>query len=139
MLNIGPTSDNPVYEGNSWYVEAIANERNIATGINHYDVENITESKMRGDGYSFILDKVIAEQSSTIKNMLDMSTGGFTEALTNEITFPEIKGQILEKVCQYLFYKYRYADEGSSERVPDFDFDVEMSLELLMAADYLDC
>ncbi|KAI8318666.1 POZ domain-containing protein [Martensiomyces pterosporus] len=94
---------------------------------------------LSGDGFAFIIDKCVAEQSSTIKNMLDMSTGGFTEALTNEIKFPEIKGQILEKVCQYLFYKYRYADEGSSERVPEFKFDLEMSLELLMAADYLDC
>ncbi|KAI9503079.1 BTB/POZ protein, partial [Coemansia spiralis] len=92
-----------------------------------------------GDGFTIILDKQVAEQSSTIKNMLEVSRGGssaFTEALTNEIKFPEIKGKVLEKICQYLMYKHRYAD--SVDRVPEFGFDLEMSLELLMAADYLD-
>ncbi|KAJ1948967.1 elongin C [Linderina pennispora] len=101
--------------------------------------ESPTVKLTSGDGFSFIIDKAVAKQSATIMNMLDMSTGGFTEALTNEIRFPEIKGQVLEKVCQYLFYKYRYADEGATERVPDFEFDLEISLELMMAADYLDC
>ncbi|PIA13627.1 transcription elongation factor B polypeptide 1 [Coemansia reversa NRRL 1564] len=98
-----------------------------------------------GDGFDFIISKNIAEQSPTLKNMLEISRGGisndmaFTEALTNQIRLPEIRGKTLEKVCQYLFYKYRFADEGASDRVPDFGFDIEMSLELLMAADYLDC
>ncbi|KAJ1642466.1 elongin C [Coemansia erecta] len=104
---------------------------------------------LSGDGFSFILDKKVAEQSATIRNMLDMTrsvsrgdtqaASMFTEALTNEIKFPEIKGKILEKLCQYLIYKHRYSDEESSERVPEFDFDLEISLELLVAADYLDC
>ncbi|KAJ1720453.1 elongin C [Coemansia erecta] len=98
-----------------------------------------------GDGFSFIVDRSVAEQSATIRNMLDMtrstSLGSgaamFTEALTSEVTFPEIKGKILEKVCQYLLYKKRFANEG--ENIPEFGFDLEISLELLMAADYLDC
>ncbi|KAJ1663756.1 hypothetical protein IW140_004642 [Coemansia sp. RSA 1813] len=44
MSNIQLTPDNPEYEGGSWHVEAMANERIIATGIYYYDVENITES-----------------------------------------------------------------------------------------------
>ncbi|KAJ2715603.1 elongin C [Coemansia spiralis] len=98
-----------------------------------------------GDGFSFIVPKLVAEQSPTLRNILDTSRGGFsgdaafTEALTNQVHLPEIRGKALERVCQYLFYKYRYADEDSSELVPEFDFEVEMSLELLMAADYLDC
>ncbi|KAJ1960083.1 hypothetical protein GGI12_003993 [Dipsacomyces acuminosporus] len=46
MSNIELTPDNPVYEGGNWHVEAMANERIIATGIYYYDVENITESKL---------------------------------------------------------------------------------------------
>ncbi|KAJ2807418.1 elongin C [Coemansia guatemalensis] len=98
-----------------------------------------------GDGFGFIISKQVAEQSPTLRNMLEISRGGvsndvaFTEALTNQIRLPEIRGKTLEKVCQYLFYKYRFADEGASDRVPDFAFEIEMSLELLMAADYLDC
>ncbi|KAJ2890897.1 elongin C [Coemansia aciculifera] len=93
-----------------------------------------------GDGFEFVLDKQVAEHSPTIKNMLDTSHGAaFTEALTNQVKFPEIKGKVLEKVCQYLYYKHRYAAEGATDRVPAFPIDLESSLELLVAADYLDC
>ncbi|KAJ1833222.1 hypothetical protein LPJ63_002936 [Coemansia sp. RSA 2711] len=98
-----------------------------------------------GDGFSFVVATEVAEQSPTLKSMLDTTRGGvdsdmaFAEALTRQIRLPEIRGRALEKVCEYLFFKYRFADEGASDRVPEFDFDVEMSLELLMAADYLDC
>ncbi|KAJ2448029.1 hypothetical protein EV183_005629 [Coemansia sp. RSA 2336] len=98
---------------------------------------------LSGDGFSFVISKNVADMSPTLKNMLEMTRGGtdiaFSEALSSQIQLPEIRGKVLEKVCQYLIYKHRYADEGASDRVPDFDFDVEMSLELLMAADYLDC
>ncbi|KAJ1889282.1 hypothetical protein LPJ66_008117, partial [Kickxella alabastrina] len=60
---------------------------------------------LSGDNFSFIIDKRVAEQSATIRNMLDMTRGNehsssaamFTEALTNEIKFPDIKGKVLEK------------------------------------------
>ncbi|KAJ1662838.1 elongin C [Coemansia sp. RSA 1646] len=97
-----------------------------------------------GDGFTFIIAKQVAENSPTIKNMLDLSRGAdtaaFTEALTNEISFPEIKGKVLERVCQYLVYKHRYAGADASDAcVPEFRFDLELALEVLMAADYLDC
>ena len=37
-----------------------------------------------------------------------MAAGGFTEAETSEIRFPEISTPVLEKVCQYFYYKLRY-------------------------------
>ncbi|KAJ1960892.1 hypothetical protein GGI12_003551 [Dipsacomyces acuminosporus] len=46
MSSIELTPDNPVYEGGNWHVEAMANERIIATGIYYYDVENITECRL---------------------------------------------------------------------------------------------
>ncbi|KAJ2549811.1 elongin C [Coemansia sp. RSA 1933] len=102
-----------------------------------------------GDGFTFIVAKQVAEQSPTIRNMLDVSRGDsnddttaavFTEALTGEISFPEIKGKVLEKVCQYLVYKSRYSSSDASDAsVPEFKFELELSLEMLMAADYLDC
>ncbi|KAJ2510381.1 elongin C [Coemansia sp. RSA 1939] len=98
-----------------------------------------------GDGFSFIVPKGVAEHSPTIRNMLQVSRGsssdaaGFTEALTNEIRFPEIKGGVLEKVCQYLIYKHRYVNSPAAESVPEFKFDLELVLEVLTAADYLDC
>lgn len=41
---------------------------------------------------------------------------------------------VLEKVAEYLIYWYRYKDQ---EDVPDMDIPVELCLEILEAADYL--
>ncbi|KAJ2803521.1 hypothetical protein H4R20_002857 [Coemansia guatemalensis] len=46
MSNIQLTPEKPEYEGGNWHVEAMANERIVATGIYYYDVENITESNL---------------------------------------------------------------------------------------------
>ncbi|KAJ2653989.1 hypothetical protein IWW48_006358 [Coemansia sp. RSA 1200] len=46
MSNIVLTPENPEYQGGSWHLEAMANERIIATGLYYYDVENITESSL---------------------------------------------------------------------------------------------
>jgi hypothetical protein len=34
--------------------------------------------------------------------------GNFTETELGEVKFPEISAPILEKVCQYFYYKLRY-------------------------------
>lgn len=36
--------------------------------------------------------------------------GGFTEAEARRVTFPEIPGVVLERVCQYFYYKLQYND-----------------------------
>lgn len=41
---------------------------------------------------------------------------------------------VLEKVAEYLIYWYRYKDQ---EDVPDMEIPVELCLEILEAADYL--
>ncbi|KAJ2659055.1 hypothetical protein IWW48_003684, partial [Coemansia sp. RSA 1200] len=46
MSNIVLTPENPEYQGGSWHLEAMANERIVATGLYYYDVENITESSL---------------------------------------------------------------------------------------------
>ncbi|KAI9344663.1 BTB/POZ protein [Obelidium mucronatum] len=88
------------------------------------------------DGFEFIIDRKCAMASGTIKNMLS-SPGQFTEAQQNEVTFRDIKAIILEKVCKYLYYKVRYTN--TKDEIPEFPIDVEVGLELLMAADFLDC
>ena len=40
----------------------------------------------------------------------DAGFHGFSERRNNKITFPEISGKILEKVCQYFYYKLQYTD-----------------------------
>ena len=74
--------------------------------------------------------------SKMIKSMMT-SSGGFSERSSDKITFPEISGKILEKVCQYFYYKLQYTD--SREAIPEFKVPPELALELLMASNYLDC
>ena len=71
-----------------------------------------------------------------IKNMMT-SAGGFSELESNRVTFPEIKGAILERVCQYFYYMLRHT--GSKEALPQFHLPPEQALELLLASNYLDC
>jgi elongin-C len=37
-----------------------------------------------------------------------MPAGTFTESAKGEVRFPEISTPILERVCQYFYYKLRY-------------------------------
>jgi elongin-C len=65
-----------------------------------------------------------------------MLEGQFAES-RGEIRLPEITSAVLEKIIQYLYYKVRYTN--SSQRVPNFNIEPEVALELLMASNYLDC
>lgn len=64
-------------------------------------------------------------------------TGNFRESEDNVIRFPEIEGVILEQVIQYLHYKKQHM--RSTGIIPEFKIEPEMALELLMAANYLQC
>ncbi len=90
------------------------------------------------DDYEYIIDRKCAMASGTIKNMLS-SPGQFTESIQNQIHFRDISGQILEKVCKYLYYKVKYTNTAKDADVPEFPIEPELALELLMAADFLDC
>ncbi|KAJ1659529.1 elongin C [Dispira simplex] len=87
------------------------------------------------DDYVFHVHKYVAKGSGAIRNLLGGS-GQFVESKTNEFTFRDIRGPILEKVCQYLYYKYKY--DGLWTEIPEFPIEPEIALELLMTADFLD-
>ncbi|KAJ7179689.1 hypothetical protein C8R46DRAFT_646991 [Mycena filopes] len=46
LANIHLTVDKPEYNGGSWHVEGMLNERIVASGIYYYDEENISESRL---------------------------------------------------------------------------------------------
>jgi len=39
------------------------------------------------------------------------TAGNFTETELGEINFPEISAPILEKICEYFYYRLRYMNE----------------------------
>jgi hypothetical protein len=45
-------------------------------------------------------------------------------------------GVVLEQVCEYLYFHNRYLDMTN---VPDMEIPPELSLELALAADFLEC
>ena len=117
------------------------------------------------DGFEFVVDHEAACVSNTIKHMLAsegkrergeererravnaplFSTrtsplfipGGFAEAELRRVTFPEIPGAVLEKVCEYMHYKLQFA-ETPAKSIPDFNLPPELALELLKASNFLD-
>eukprot|EP00271_Cylindrocystis_brebissonii_P014136 TRINITY_DN35386_c0_g1_i1.p1 TRINITY_DN35386_c0_g1~~TRINITY_DN35386_c0_g1_i1.p1 ORF type:complete len:136 (-),score=31.23 TRINITY_DN35386_c0_g1_i1:443-850(-) len=89
------------------------------------------------EGFEYVVSREAAMVSNTIRNMLS-SAGGFQEADTGEVRFPEITAPILEKLCQYFYYKLRYSQPANQKNIPEFKIEPEIALELLMAANYLD-
>ena len=88
------------------------------------------------DGHEFIVKRDHALTSGTIKAMLS-GPGQFAENETNEVNFREIPSHVLQKVCMYFTYKVKYTN--SSTEIPEFPIPPEIALELLMAANFLDC
>nr|XP_021206931.1 transcription elongation factor B polypeptide 1 isoform X1 [Bombyx mori] len=88
------------------------------------------------DGHEFIVKREHALISGTIKAMLS-GPGQFAENEANEVNFREIPSHVLQKVCMYFTYKVRYTN--SSTEIPEFPIAPEIALEVLMAANFLDC
>ncbi|XP_074555991.1 uncharacterized protein LOC141811832 [Curcuma longa] len=84
------------------------------------------------EGFEFVIDKKAAMVSQTISNMLT-SPGGFAETQLGVVTFPEISTPILEKICQYFYWNLDFLSGKETE----FHIEPEMTLELMMAANYL--
>jgi len=47
LSSIELTPDKPKYEGGSWHIEGLRNERIVGTAIYYYDVDNVTASHIR--------------------------------------------------------------------------------------------
>ncbi|CAL1128400.1 unnamed protein product [Cladocopium goreaui] len=85
------------------------------------------------DGHEFFLDRRIAYECDTFKKMVEKE--GFKEGQTNEIQLPTITGKLLEKVIEYLYFKYKYTD--AKVPIPEFPIDDDVVLDLLLVANYL--
>ncbi|KIP05739.1 hypothetical protein PHLGIDRAFT_107850 [Phlebiopsis gigantea 11061_1 CR5-6] len=86
------------------------------------------------DGYSCLVRRKVAMTSGTLRDMLD---AGFAEASANTCRAEE-RGVVVEKLCEYLQYKWTYERASPKEDIPDFSERIppEVALELVIAADY---
>ena len=87
------------------------------------------------DKHRFILERRAAMVSGLVRTML--SSDAFAESGGGKIEFPEISGRILELVIHYFFYKLKY--NNSRVPIPEFRCPPEYALEVLAAANYMDC
>lgn len=80
----------------------------------------------------------ITKSAATISPVLKaMIQGPFQEK--NEVALPDIGPEVLDKVIEYLELKAKSIRERDNFETDKIDFNVppELSLELLLAADYL--
>lgn len=91
-----------------------------------------TVKLISAEGFEFVIDKNAAMVSQTIRNMLT-SPGSFSEKEHGVVRFPEISTAILEKICQYFYWNLQFASGKETE----FQIEPELTLELMMAANYL--
>merc|ERR1711982_112883 len=85
------------------------------------------------DQHQFFLDRRIAYECDTFRKMIEQDA--FQEGQTQEIKLPTITGKLLEKVIEYLYYKYKYTD--SRVPIPEFQIENDDVLDLLLVANYL--
>ncbi|KAL3230536.1 Elongin-C [Nakaseomyces bracarensis] len=86
------------------------------------------------DNVEHPVPKEAAMLSTTLKSMLE---GPFIEK-DGHINLPEMSSEVVQKIVEYLEYNLKYKDaDPNKEDIPEFNVPTEMSLELLLAADYL--
>ncbi|KZT53616.1 POZ domain-containing protein [Calocera cornea HHB12733] len=91
------------------------------------------------DGFTFILPEKAAQTSGFFKSTLN-STVGFQESETKVIRCGE-RAAVLETVVEYLVFKAEFGNTAAKNAIPDFTKRIPagLALEILMAADFLDC
>lgn len=94
-----------------------------------------------GDGFSFTVEEEYAQISIVLRTMMQSA---FKESRTRIVHLPHVKGQVLEKVCQYIYYVHRFRhyqalaassssrrnDSASSSLLDSFTGKFEIPLEL---------
>jgi transcription elongation factor B subunit 1 len=84
------------------------------------------------DGFEFYLDKMVAFLCPYFEERLRKIDKSLFVDIA-EIHVPEVRGEILEIIIQYLHYKSKYCKYPSQE-VPPFPIKPELALEVLNAA-----
>ena len=93
----------------------------------------------------YILNLIIPIHMGVFENIANLFLGlsnrniildhVYHDMFKNFFTF--CRSHVLQKVCMYFTYKVRYTN--SSTEIPEFPIAPEIALELLMAANFLDC
>lgn len=88
------------------------------------------------DNHTFYVKRKVVTNSGTLKAMLQ-GPAPYAEMDDNRITLKCISSKVLSKVIDYFIYKDKYTNV--THEIPEFPMDSAMSLEVLAAANFLDC
>lgn len=84
------------------------------------------------DNFEFYLDKIVACQCPYFDDKLMKIDKSLLLDIAT-ILVPEVRGEILEIIIQYLHYKSKYC-KFPTEKVPPFPIKPDVALEVLNAA-----
>ncbi|KAJ2771901.1 hypothetical protein IWQ56_001602, partial [Coemansia nantahalensis] len=120
MSSIELTPEKPEYEGGNWHVEAMANERIVATGIYYYDVENITESTL---SFRESVDEDIEYEQNDregVQNAYDIYDAGRDEEnMDDEVPLIQEIGSVEAKNGRCLVFPNVYQHKVSGFKLAD--------------------
>jgi len=80
------------------------------------------------DGAKFLVHRSVTQISTLIRN---------ASPTEEEMTFNEIRGEVLEHCVRYFYYKSRYSN--CTTGIPEFEIHADIALDLLVAANFLNC
>ncbi|CAB3366810.1 Hypothetical predicted protein [Cloeon dipterum] len=92
------------------------------------------------DKKEFLVKRSLAEAySGTIKRMLGGPTI-FAEGEPNQIEFSHISSPVLEVICKYLEHQAEVeVIEQNGGEIPEFVIPLEIAVNVMLAADFLEC
>ena len=79
-----------------------------------------------GDGFEYTIPRKCAFMSGTLRSMFS-SPGQFAESVSNQVYLQDLSAKVLERVCQYLAYKFKYSSSIGGD-IPEFSIDPDIAL-----------
>ncbi|WP_370416366.1 DUF4246 domain-containing protein [Streptomyces fradiae] len=109
LATIHLTPDQPEYNGGSWHVEGMLNERIVSTGIYYWDSENITESRL---SFRAALDDPYYEQNDDdgLREVYGLEDEDALNQPLGSAATPEGRCLAFPNVLQHRVGSFRLAD-----------------------------
>lgn len=110
LANIELTPESPKYDGGSWHVEGIEEERIVATGIYYYEMENITESKL---AFRHSVDEPGYEQNDVrgVNEIYGLEDGKPLNQLLGKLTTKQGRCIVFPNIYQHQVAPFKLVDK----------------------------
>ncbi|GGW91692.1 hypothetical protein GCM10010321_01060 [Streptomyces chartreusis] len=109
LATIQLTPEKPEYQGGTWHVEGMLNERIVSTGIYYWDSENITESRL---SFRAALDDPDYEQSDDngVREVYGLEDEDALNQMLGSVSTPAGRCLAFPNILQHRVGSFRLAD-----------------------------